>query len=989
MTSQFIHFLFVVAFLNVMHFTYVGSAFNQTVYEDTFLHVESIEVQNEFIIIFNRYLPHEEHPNELTKILGDTGWELIERNNPSRRFPSDFALIKTHKSQFENIDTTLVKHILPQRRIEHVLKSIPQYSEGVLHGRKRTTFSEEDLSTTFQTRKLHSSLIQVSHLFNADYLWDKGYTGTGVKIAIFDTGLRADHPHFRNVKERTNWTDENTLNDGLGHGTFVAGVIASQSECLGFAPDADLHIFRVFTNDRVSYTSWFLDAFNYAIHTQVEILNLSIGGPDFMDTPFIEKVWEMSANNIIVVSAIGNDGPLYGTLNNPADQMDVIGVGGIDYKDRVAPFSSRGMTTWELPFGYGRVKPDVVAYGKAISGSRIYGGCRTLSGTSVASPVVAGAVGLLASTIPSYRRKEIINPASMKQALIVTADRNTQDNIFEQGFGKINILEAYNFLRDYEPHAMVTPQKLDLTNCPYMWPYCSQPIYHTGMPIVVNTTILNGMGVIGELVDTPVWKQGKNGHLLELLFTYPESIWPWSGNLGVSIRVSPKGAHTDDIAEGLIEFTIRSPPGPGEMKFRNTTIQLPLKVKIIPTPPRHKRILFDQFHNLRYPSGYFPRDALWVKNEPFDWNGDHPHTNFKDMYTFLRSRGYFVEVLGCPFTCFNASDYGTLLLVDPEEEYFPEEIAKLKKDIALHGLSLAVFADWYNVDVMKKIKFFDENTRQWWTPVTGGSNIPALNTLLKPYGIAFGDKIFDGEFTLGSQETALFASGTGIAKFPRGGTVVNIPLYDQTVETLEDRTKQVTAPVLGYVSIRQMNSSFTHGGRIGVFGDSSCLDSTNQRSPCFWLLNAMIKYTSQGLIDDNVFGVAVKSGGDTSGVSLEHLDMSSFTFPYLSLPSRLEDPDNHIRKFSKVLNSKEGYNKLECHCPVYLSFNKSSHRVEIAWDEVHKFEPYKTSHSYHTEDNINHTIPYIILFLLFVGLIILILRLRKSPGLLVGGKNSV
>jgi hypothetical protein len=62
----------------------------------------------------------------------------------------------------------------------------------------------------------------------------------------------------------------------------------------------------------VSYTSWFLDAFNYAIHTRVNVLNLSIGGPDFLDIPFIEKVWEMSANNVIIVSAIGNDGPLYG-----------------------------------------------------------------------------------------------------------------------------------------------------------------------------------------------------------------------------------------------------------------------------------------------------------------------------------------------------------------------------------------------------------------------------------------------------------------------------------------------------------------------------------------------------------------------------------------------------------------------------------------------------------------------------------------------------
>ena len=68
------------------------------------------------------------------------------------------------------------------------------------------------------------------------------------------------------------------------------------------------------------------------------------------------QVWEVTSNGIIMISAIGNDGPLYGTLNNPADQNDVLGVGGIDYEDHIAPFSSRGMSTWELPRGYGRAK---------------------------------------------------------------------------------------------------------------------------------------------------------------------------------------------------------------------------------------------------------------------------------------------------------------------------------------------------------------------------------------------------------------------------------------------------------------------------------------------------------------------------------------------------------------------------------------------------------------------------------------------------------
>lgn len=77
--------------------------------------------------------------------------------------------------------------------------------------------------------------------------------------------------------------------------------------------------------------------------------------------------------------------------------MDVIGVGGINWEDQIARFSSRGMTTWELPSGYGRVKPDLVTYGSGVRGSALQTGCRTLSGTSVASPVVAGAVALLAS----------------------------------------------------------------------------------------------------------------------------------------------------------------------------------------------------------------------------------------------------------------------------------------------------------------------------------------------------------------------------------------------------------------------------------------------------------------------------------------------------------------------------------------------------------------------------------------------------------------
>ena len=90
---------------------------------------------------------------------------------------------------------------------------------------------------------------------------------------------------------------------------------------------------------------------------------------------------------------IGNDGPLWGSILNPADQLDVLSVGGWGGHDSIASFSSRGMTTSEISFGgMGRVKPDVLAPSISVhsSGPKKPFECRSLSGTSVATPVVTG-----------------------------------------------------------------------------------------------------------------------------------------------------------------------------------------------------------------------------------------------------------------------------------------------------------------------------------------------------------------------------------------------------------------------------------------------------------------------------------------------------------------------------------------------------------------------------------------------------------------------
>ncbi|XP_065570402.1 membrane-bound transcription factor site-1 protease-like isoform X2 [Artemia franciscana] len=849
-------------------------------------------VENEYIVTFNGYHASKVRRKIIEDALsysnGSFGWRIIGRNNAATMYPSDFDVVMVEDIKGVNPVEQLTRHpdikrVTKQRLVQRTLKYIPLpencTSPGVDCESKPKQRRLDFLGTDFwhatgrhTSRKLLKSVPrQITSILQAELLWNLGIKGEGVRVAVFDTGLPRDHPHFKRVKERTNWTSEKSLNDGLGHGTFVAGVIASTKECLGFAPHSDLHIFRVFTNNQVSYTSWFLDAFNYAILKKIHVLNLSIGGPDFMDHPFIDKVWELTANGVILVSAIGNDGPLYGTLNNPADQMDVIGVGGINFEDQIARFSSRGMTTWELPNGYGRLKPDIVTYGSTVRGSSINGGCRSLSGTSVASPVVAGAISLLASA--GLKQGKPVNPASIKQTLLNSARRLPGVSMFEQGHGKLDLYRAYQYLMSYKPHASLSPSYIDLTECAFMWPYCTQPIYYSSVPTIVNVTVLNGMGVSGKIVKEPIWHPYllHYGHLLNIEISYSDLLWPWSGFLAISISVSEEAADWEGIAQGHISVTVESSPEDGTTEILTSTITLPLRAKIIPTPPRSKRILWDQYHNLRYPPGYFPRDNLRMKNDPLDWNGDHIHTNFKDMYQFLRLKDYFVEVLGHPFTCFNAENYAALLLVDPEEEFFPEEMTKLRKDVEDFGLSLIVFADWYNTSVMKKVQFYDENTRQWWMPDTGGANVPALNDLLSPWGMSFSDLVFEGEFLLSSKDMH-YASGTTISHFPSSGTLVTQRLKDQGAEVLGDESKySEDVAILGFHQVKQR-------GKVVLYGDSNCLDSSHMQKDCFWLLEVILGYVKNGKIPFTQHEVVI---------------------PVHGIPQRLAG--NQLHKYSKVL----------------------------------------------------------------------------------------
>lgn len=916
-------------------------------------------VNNEYIVFFHSYQKIKLLSDKVKTILRSvpsSTWRVIPRNCPAVLYPTDFLLLNIYSDEtmLALKRSSEVKSIYPQKQYFGILNS---YDDG--HDVRNQTFTLRTLRSSdskFMVNDKRGEASNVATLMNANIFWNKGFRGKGVNVAIFDTGIKQNHPHFRDVKMITDWTDESTADDMNGHGTFVAGIVASMgpSECEGFAADASLYVYRVFNSKRLSFTSWFLDAFNHAIFVGIHILNLSIGGPDFNDIPFVEKILELSANNIIVVSAIGNDGPTYGTLNNPADQLDVIGVGGVNYQDVISPFSSRGMTTWELPLGYGRIKPDILAFSEAVVGSGINGECKVLSGTSVASPVVTGAIALLASTLPEERRWQIMNPASIKQVLIESAKRIPISNIFEQGYGKIDLLQAYSKLKHYEPIASLSPPLLDLTECPYMWPYCTQPLYHSAKDLIVNVTILNGMGVTGVITGEPQWLAGKNGDHIELSFAYPALLWPWTGYLSVHIRVAESAAEWGGIAEGIIRLKIRSPPGVGEVANREQILELPLKLEIIPQPPAKKRILWDQFHSLRYPSGYFPRDSLKNQNQPFDWNGDHIHTNFNLLYNYLRKEGYYIEVLGEPLTCYNVKNYGALLIVDPEDEFFDEEIEKLHADID-SGLSVIIFSDWYNVDVMKEIYFFDENSKQWWAPLTGGSNVPAINELLEKYKISFGDRVYSGAIGVG-ENAFYFDSGGGIATFPKNGILVPFEIEDETQSYLYKKRENHKVFLMGFYQTEKMTSNLSNDatpGRISVFGDSTCLDAsaTHTGMDCFVILKDMLDYAMDGKLASRY--------NSHSPIS------SDYVSKRLARPKRMEG--NSLRKYSRVVGKylplceEKGYNR----------YNTSRPPVDVNWQIKNHFFYKEDIQMLERSDPVPPSfVPMFMFFFLFVSFLV-------------------
>jgi serine protease AprX len=311
-------------------------------------------------------------------------------------------------------------------------------------------------------------------VISANKMWQAGYTGGGVTVALIDTGVDGVPDLAGRVVTVTNdltgasapcenLSGESDCTDNYGHGTFIAGIIAgngamSSGQYTGVAPQANVLSIKIAGRDGSADVSNVIAALQFAVSFQskynIKVINLSLGTngtQSYQTDPLnyaVEKAW--SAGMVVVVSA-GNLGPNPKTISKPGDDPWVITVGAVDDRgtpgdgdDQLPNFSAHGPTAAD-----GLAKPDVVAPGAHMVSLRAPGsavdsqfpnyvgtGYHKGSGTSMATGVVSGSVALMLQANPTMA------PDRVKYALTSTARPDASTDPMAVGAGMVNAYDA-------------------------------------------------------------------------------------------------------------------------------------------------------------------------------------------------------------------------------------------------------------------------------------------------------------------------------------------------------------------------------------------------------------------------------------------------------------------------------------------------------------------------------------------------------------------
>ncbi|MEV4056504.1 S8 family serine peptidase [Amycolatopsis sp. NPDC049688] len=296
--------------------------------------------------------------------------------------------------------------------------------------------------------KVHASLDESVPQIGAPTAWQAGLTGRGVAVAVLDTGIATAHPDFAGrVGPSKDFTGKGSVEDDQGHGTHVASTIAgsgaaSGGKYRGVAPDATLAVGKVLDDSGHGTFDAVLAGMQWAVtEAHARVVNMSLGGgPSDGTDPVSAAVNDLTRQyGTLFVVAAGNSGQDE-SVESPAAADAALAVASVSKKDVLSPFSSRGPRP-----GDGAAKPDLAAPGESITAARPAGippagepvgdGYQTLSGTSMATPHVAGSAAILAQQHADW-------PADRLKAALTSSAEPVDAGPAAVGTGRVDVARA-------------------------------------------------------------------------------------------------------------------------------------------------------------------------------------------------------------------------------------------------------------------------------------------------------------------------------------------------------------------------------------------------------------------------------------------------------------------------------------------------------------------------------------------------------------------
>jgi subtilisin family serine protease len=283
---------------------------------------------------------------------------------------------------------------------------------------------------------VHTNLDVSRNTVGAEAAWAAGYDGTGVKVAVLDTGVDTNHPDLadRVVLEKS-FVPGETPHDGHFHGTHVSSIlagsgVASNGQYTGVAPGARLLNGKVLSNQGYGTESAIIEGMEWAAANGADIVSMSIGGSSGSDgkSPMEQALNRISrTDDVLFVVAAGNDFNAPQSLNSPGAADLALTVANVARDgSAIDSSSSVGPRVGDIA-----TKPEISAPGTNIMAAAAGGGYMPLTGTSMATPHVAASAAILLQRHPDWSAQQL------KDTLIATATPTSRDPIYWQGAGVV------------------------------------------------------------------------------------------------------------------------------------------------------------------------------------------------------------------------------------------------------------------------------------------------------------------------------------------------------------------------------------------------------------------------------------------------------------------------------------------------------------------------------------------------------------------------